>query len=255
MSWFDTGFSSAQEQVKKSNTRRDNDYTDPNIIQRFWCRKDATSTIVFLDDFSWRTSVEGVEMPVVPLVIYEHALQPDGDFKNTIHLTCQGRGCPICAKGFQKKQVSIVSILELWTPKDKPKETRATKKFLVMPPTTAVLIDGKCHKKGNLQGLQYQVSRTDPKSPRVGNDFEYEENIKNDIEARFSNINLDPFGLTGEEAMAYYKNIFAPKTTAELETILNSGSFEDGNVYRGGSVSVPDRKPNTSLESQEPIPY
>lgn len=229
MSWFDTGFSKAHKETAKDVTNNDKQ-------RRFWVPKDGTQSIIFLDNFDWRSEISGENVPVVPFALYEHQVQVDGDFRNPHFFTCSGRGCPLCQAKYTKKRVSLLSVLNLWT--DKEGKARATKQILPMFDGTALLIEGKKEKKGNLRGLKYSVSRTEDKSPRVGNDYEYEENVGDKILEMFPDVDLNPYTLTAEEALEYYKNLFMPKPEDEIRSFLDSYNCSDGYVFKGGKGSV-----------------
>lgn len=233
MSWFDTGFNKIKEPQHK-------DAPQDGKLRRFFCPNNGSATIVFLDDFNGRFKHEGVEVPVVPFAFYEHQVQVDGDFKNPHFYTCLGRGCPLCQRQYAKKQVFALTVLNLW--KDKEGKDRATKQLFVMPRQTTLLLDAKMKNKGNLVGLKYTVSRSGDKAPRVGNDFEYEENVGANLKALFPDVDMFPFGADGEAASEYYQNLFQPKSENEIVAFLDKYNCTDGYTFGGGNVSKSPRK-------------
>lgn len=228
MSWFDTGFNKVKESQQK-------DLPQDGKLRRFFCANNGSAAIVFLDDFNARFKHEGVEIPVVPFAFYEHCVQVDGDFKNPHFYTCTGRGCPLCQQKYTKKQVFALTVLNLW--KDKEGNEKASKQLFVMPRQTTLLLDAKMKNKGNLAGLKYTVSRSGDKAPRVGNDFEYEENLGSQLKTLFPDVDLFPFGASGEDASEYYQKIFQPKSEQEIQKFLDTYSCNDG--YAFGSASAP----------------
>jgi hypothetical protein len=244
MSWFDTGFSKVKETQNK-------EIPQDGKMRRFFCTNNGSATIVFLDDFNGRFKHDGIEVPTVPFAFYEHCVYVDGNFKDPHYYTCLGRGCPLCQQKYTKKQVFALTILNLW--KDKEGKEKASKQLLVMPRQTTLLIDAKLQKKGNLAGLKYAVSRSGDKSPRVGNDFEYEENIGSQLKVLYPETDLFPFGASGEEASAYYQEIFQPKGESEITAFLDTYACSDGYLFKGGNGGAPVKR--SGGETSEDISY
>jgi hypothetical protein len=214
------------------------------------------ASIVFLDDFLWRFDHEGIQIPVVPFTFYEHCLQVDGDYMNQHFFTCLGRNCPLCQAKIAKKQVFAFTVLNLWKKEGDDKE-HATKQLFICTSQTAMLLEGKMQKKGNLRGLKYSVSRTGDKAAKVGNDFEYEENVGEQLKALYPEVDTSPYNSTAEEAMEYYKNLFMPKPEADIRAFMEKYSYDDGYVFNKNNAT-PIHKPSgggTDTKGADGIEY
>lgn len=254
-SWFNTGFKEKTSVSEKKEDRTQN----PKVIQRFWVKPQGSENIVFLDDFTWVTDFEGDPHKVVPFSFYEHMVIPDKDFKNSKYFTCSGSDCPLCKAGYNRRIIHVLTIIKLWK-NDKGKEV-AIKQILAMPDTTAALVEGKLTKKSNLQGLLFSVDRTEAKSSKVGNVYDFQEDIKDKLKERFPHTDLTPFGLNAKEALEYYQKLFIPRPEGEIKHFLASYKCEDGYIpYNKNNVSSTPNK-STSTDNQgdkgegDDIPY
>jgi hypothetical protein len=244
-SWFSGGFA----QAKAINDGQGNGSFEfgNNEKSRFWLKDGQSRQIIFLDDFNWSVSMDGNSVPIIPFCRYEHKAELNGDWRNNVYLTCT-RGaspCKCCDSGFKRIYVGAMSILDVTPFKDEKTGkmiVRPRKKLLVAVPSALMILQGKKEKKGNLLGWKYSVARHTKKDPKVGSDFEAEEQISDLKEFIKSTgtqqeVNLDPYGFTAEKAFEYYRKLFAPMPADQQERLFN-GAVEDGSVmrqYRKGS--------------------
>ena len=247
MSWFNTGFKHAE-----AKERTENKEPHSGVPSRFWVPKNGSGTIIFLDNFDWRFEHGGYQLPVVPFTVYEHCVIVDNDFKNRHFYTCHGHDCPLCEAKYASRQVFAFTVLNLW--KNKENKDQASKQLFVCNKATAMLLESRLAKKGNLHGLKYSVGRAGDKSPTVGNDFEFEESVGDNIKTLYPNVDIAPYYATAEVALDYYKGLFQPKPAEEIRAFLKQYDCTDGYTFNPNRTSKP-RSSTPEGSSGESIEY
>lgn len=253
MSWYQTGFDNTPEATQKNNP-------DSDELSRFWVGVGKSREIVFLDDFSWRVEMHGQSHPVSPFCLYEHAIQIGDDWRNQKHVTCvRGHSpCKLCEAGYKRSFIGAMTILDITPWQNDKGETLVTprRQLLIAPNIAIKTIEAKNSKKGNLKGLHYSVSRHDKKHSRCGSDFEFEEACDFDhpmFQRDGERMNLEPYGLTAEQALEYYKKLFTPPSYDEIETILKNPAAMDGQQSFG--KSAPKASQTNMSTADETIPF
>lgn len=231
--WFDTGFTQAKDIARK---RSEGLYE--NGLQRFWVQVGGDRKIIFLDDFSLKQSIGGMEVDTVPFGFWEHQLKIDGNWKDPVFATCTGEGCLPCEKKFKRQHVGAMTILDIspYTDKEGKTVVKPWKKLMVAVTDALLIIEAKKNKKGNLKGCVYSVARHDKRHPRVGSDFEFEERIE-DMKAKYPDLNLSPYGYSTEKTLDWYKELFKPLTREHVEKLFASHQVDDGFTKFGGPSS------------------
>lgn len=135
---------------------------------RFWLKPEEDGEIIFLDD-------EG-------FAFWEHELKIGGKWGNFV--TClrgvDPKGCPICKHRGRADRylITLRTIIDLRGYTTKQGETREWS-TRVLPAKDKVnkLIERRRKARGTLIGSKFTVIRTEAKSPRCGDDFEFIEEV------------------------------------------------------------------------------
>jgi len=229
--WFQTGFKVAQD-IAKAREDRQNQTGDQ---RRFWLKVGTERDIIFLDNFKLMTERAGRECEAVPFIVAEHQLDIDQDWHKRKFVTCVGSGCLCCEKKMKKVSVGVLSVLDVtpFTDQGGQKITRPEKKIFAAVSNALVLLNAKRAKRdGNLVGCRYSVARHEQRTPRVGGDFEFVEK-HDDLKAKYPGLNLDPYGFSAEQTVAYYMKLLAPPSREELEQIFREHNVTDGANFKG----------------------
>jgi len=236
--WFQTGFKVAQDLNKEREDRRN----QTGDLRRFWVGigADKARDIIFLDNFKLKMEREGRECDAVPFVVWEHQLEVDGDWQDKKHITCVGpnNGCLCCEKKLKKTCVGILSVLDVTSFQDKQtgqKIVKPEKKLFAGTPNALVMLNAKKEKRdGNLTGCRFSVARHEKRSPRVGGDFDFTDKV-DDLKAKYPGINLDPYGFSAEQTVAFYMKLLAPMPRAEIEKLFAEHNVVDGSGFKGAT--------------------
>jgi len=196
-SWYETGYSViSKEEERQASSQM------PNT---FWVSVGSSKPIIFIDDD--------------PFSIYEHTIRLNNErFYRPV--TCI-RGMypddPICCVELGARDAALVgytTIVDCSEKKD-PKYGYELQLFQGKLRTLKKL-QLKKNTKGSLVNMKWTVSRTDTKSPRCGDDFEWVQDVKS-MEKLFSQVTyrgkrlaeiFDQANKGGPEAIAKVKKIF-----------------------------------------------
>ena len=259
--WFSSGWGAkeakqARQEQRKAEFERKKEEGDKR--RWFWVavttpEEDKSRQIVFLDDFDWKTP-KGND--VVPFCVRFHQVVQDGDWKNPLHEPCVSErgGCVLCAQKYRTQFVGIFSVLDIAQWNDKETGERIVRpRPCVLPAVMEAMniIKSRYVKLGNLKGRLFTVARHDSKAARVGSDYQH-EGLVEDIPAYLKehdlwpddpeySLDLRPYGMSAEEAVDFYREMFAPTPPDKLREMIASGNCSDGlDWYRnkkGGSSS------------------
>ena len=239
--WFSTGFEKAREEkerIEKGETEFVN-----SAKCRFWVSVGQSRDIIFLDDFAWSFETDGRTNPVIPFCRHEYSVDLGGgpdSWKNPVYITGTPTHCKPAELNYRRHYVGAMTVLDITPFVDK--ETNQTvirprKRLLIATPTAMGLIERKKVSKSNLKGWKYSVGRLSNKDPRVGNDFEsvehYPDVAKHLKDLGCAEVNLDPYGFTSDQALNFYRELFAPMAYDEQERLF-SNPVRDGHEFRGG---------------------
>lgn len=229
MAWFTGGFDKAQEAAEEA--KKDN-------LHRFFVKVGESRSVYFLDDFDWKVESEGMERAVVPFCLWEHKLTVGNHsdaWKNPRFVTCvqgSGKPCKCCDAGFRRQFVGAMTILDITPYKG---EARAYKRLLVGVSDALAVLEAKREKRGNLKNALYSIARHTKKQPRVGSDFELESTFEGNLAEEYPDLDLAPYGLSAEDALKYYIDLFEPPTYEELESLFERTTVSDGFDFKGRS--------------------
>ena len=208
MSWYNTdGYSAAKQEEQRVALG--------GAPKRYWIKNETSGDFIFVND--------------TPLTIHEHAPRVIGSFNNEV--TCLQNieedvaCCDLlgvksrylagfytvvdCSKYVDKKGVNHQYEVKLF-----PAKQRTLKK-----------LKSKMDQKGSLAGSMYRASRYDPKSPSVGEDFDFQKVVKLSDVFPYANYNgkklVDMWAKaeSDPEAMANLKLLFKVK-------VLENGKLE-----------------------------
>lgn len=259
-SWYQSGWGAKEAEQARQEERR----AQGGKRRWFWVgvttpQEDRSRQIIFLDNFDWKTE-NGND--VVPFCLRIHHIVRDGDWKDPLHEPCvsQRGGCVLCAEGFTSQFVGIFSVLDIarWRDKETGKEVIRPRPCILPAVNEAMnIIQARYKRLKNLQGWKFSVARHDKKASRVGSDFMPEEKI-DDVEKYLREngmwpaddseykLDLKPYGLSAEEAVAFYRELFKPRDPDAIRKILSSHECTDGLTWyrerakkgdEGGGVS------------------
>ena len=261
--WFEGGFKRARE-VKEAQDSGNYEFGN-NDASRFWVRTSEEKKFIFLDDFDWRVDIGGRTTDVVPFGRYEYKVDMNNhpeSWKSCVYITCtKGTNIPCipAERNFKRFFVGAMTILDVTPFKDRRTgEVRVVprKKLMVATPAALVILETKREKRGNLKGWRFTVTRHEDRSPRVGNDFEAEEQITEEqIRKMYPNINLDPFGFGAADAFKFYREMFKPMPHEDQKKLFesNPNAIDGYNSFKGRARTASTSPGGTSAKDPEPV--
>lgn len=173
ISWLKQGEESAKilEQEKAAQAKRQ---AEQGKTFRFWMKPGDEASIWFVD---------GVMSPkgyLTPPRYYEHTVMFNNSWDNIVcpqqTMPNSKESCPICEGKDKAALVSLFTVIDT-----RPYTTKNgvviayTRKLFVAKPTTFDLLNKLAVKRGGLIGCRFDVSRSGPKSPNVGDVFDFQE--------------------------------------------------------------------------------
>lgn len=160
MSWYTSGYQAIAMEEDRQNS---------NILPNsFWVAAGGDKSMVLIGD--------------EPLCIYEHQIKTP-EFQFGTSLTCSSKVDPenaLCCQELGSKNAFLVGYTTVIDCSDK-KDPAYAFELQLFPAKLKTLtkLRNKKKAKGSLVNIKWNMSRTDKKSPRVGDDMEYVEDIKN----------------------------------------------------------------------------
>lgn len=156
-SWSARGWDVAGEELKRreiEQAEREND------VRRFWLKDGGETNIIFVDSD--------------PFCIHEHNLQVNGKWGH--YKTCLASGgekCPFCEADSRDDFIAYFTVIDKTEYKGKDGKTYKNQiRAYPSKAETLKILRKLSEKNGNsLTGIEFEVSRTGDKSPRVGNMF------------------------------------------------------------------------------------
>lgn len=250
-SWFKVGFNSSA--VTSSS--------DPKSVmkgwspRRFWVEADSSKDFIFVSED--------------PFCIREHNPKINGSWDN--HLTClrgTGEDCPACEIMGDKSAyyVGYYTVIDCSEWVDK-KGNKHQYEMRLLPAKTKTLkkFARKKEQRGTLIGAKFISTREDKKSPNVGDEFEFKEQVE--LATMVDIVNLWGVNLSklyevadsSKEDMEKLRNVldltlnkgktvkdkvpnfnyfklFQPKSTLEIKTLLKDFVPEDAPADSGSKV-------------------
>jgi len=240
--WYSSGWGAKEAEQARQEERRAQD----GKRRWFWVgvsspEEDKSRQIIFLDDFTWKTE-NGND--VIPFCLRFHNIVKDGDWKHPVHEPCvsQRGGCVLCANGFTSQFVGIFSVIDIarWRDPETGKEV-IRPQVSILPAVNEALnvIQSRYKRLNNLQGWLFSVARHDMKAARAGSDFMPEQKLESiegylrekglwpEADSKYP-LDLRPFGMRADEALAFYREMFKPKEPDVLRKMLSSVKCSDG---------------------------
>ena len=229
--WFETGYDGVEREKFEREKRRE-------MPWRFFLKTGQSAEVIFLDDFTRTRAVElpgsgeVINQPTVPFCFNEHNLTVDGDWRN--FFTCLQKidpPCTICSNGHYKYYIGMYTVVTSWKADDGT--VRWSKKLFpakinaierIRSKQARLMETGKI-KDGQLQYVQFHVSRNSEQSLVTGDDYEFvrvltAEQVQELLpkpEQGQEPISIAPFN---------YSKLFAPKPKEELEKLFKQGRVQ-----------------------------
>lgn len=203
MSWYDTGYDSAQTENFANAKKK---------IWRFYMRQGDEQEITFVDDDTKPLPLEIDNKKVkvsLPVLFREYQLYLNGDWRNWFTVPDDSDDDLLVKQGHRASQVAAFTIIDHneWTDRNGVTHKDVLKTFVVKTSTpTFKLLQKQSAKRKGLRGCRFTVSRLGQKTCNVGDVFEFEE--KTDLPKEIQPVN--------------YLEEFRPKTKAEMEKIVGS---------------------------------
>lgn len=193
-----------EEEKEKQQKEYESNRNPKNF--RFFVKKGNSTNIILLDDLLFP--------------VYEHRFKKDGHYNNFETCTKELEGeCPLCESDNKPYLAMVTTIIDL-TPYERKDGTKveASKKLMVVKKGNAEKYLRRQKNMGTLVGKKFNVYRSsDPKGEATGTDLEYEKDVDIEILKQFAPDGVDP----NEWLQPYdYKELFAPKSVAELRNII-----------------------------------
>jgi len=168
--WFKRGFDAGSAAMEKERKAKESGGKRSPAGNRFWMPKDSEKSVVFLTE--------------EPFIYLEHNWKSGSSYRNWG--TCMSpldEPCGYCDLSFNKYQAAAFTVVDCspWTDKD-GNEHRFTKRLFIAKSGVWETIERKrrlLKEDGHtLRGAAFRIFRgKDPKSPGVGEDFEFRKMI------------------------------------------------------------------------------
>ncbi len=200
-SWYSSGFGG----VKAEEERRDSQYNGP---RRFWLKSGDAADVAFVDD--------------EPVCLYEHTPKVNGQFMNITCIKDMYPDDPVCCEvlGFDTRSyIGYLTVVDFRRWEDKKGVTHEFELKLLgcKLGSLKLLQEKKAGREGRLTNRVYKVRRVGEKDPNVGNDWEYDREIR-DQQTFFDRVQYngkrlaDLFKSEKEEDVARLKKTFSLAT-------------------------------------------
>ena len=166
-----TGEAAGKAQAKETILAAQRKAQRENNVFRFWIPDGAETEITFLDG---DLDADGV---IDAPMFYEHQLKLAGSWQNWfVCLQTVGEPCPICEQGDQSKLVTVFTIIDHSSYKNKKDVMiKDTVKLFVCKQETIKHLQKLATKRGGLAGVTFDVSRAGDNAANVGNIFDFTE--------------------------------------------------------------------------------
>ena len=259
--WFESGFQRVKEVAEEN--KKNFDFGN-NDASRFWVRAGEVRNIIFLDNFDWKIELGGRVSEVVPFGRYEYRVDLNNgpeSWRNGIYFTCTKNNnipCIPAEKNFKRLFVGALTVLDVTPFTDKNGEVKIIpkKKLFVAVPTALAILETKKERKGNLMGWKFAVARHGDISPKVGNDFESEEQFTVDkLRELYPDVNLDPLGFSAADAFKFYRNLFNPQSYEDQKRLFehNPGAMDGYGTFKGKPRGKKSYSSTPSAKNPEPV--
>lgn len=236
--WLKKG-KAAHEELEKEDAKMK---ASGNNI-RFWMQAGEERTITFLDGMLTDDGLLDIPM------YYEHTVKSAGQWTQFV-CVAEEEPCPICESGEKSQLVGALSIIDHtgYYSKKEEKQVENIRRLYIAPRTMIKQLQTLAAKRGGLQGLTFDVMRTDKRTARVGDllDFQGKTDLK-ELKKTFGDT-AEPFD---------YAEVLPHMPADELRKLGFGGakfggesgpSDDDGGSSDGNSL--PWAKGNKSLEDK-----
>lgn len=219
-SWMKSG-KDAEAALNEAQAQADAAAAERNKMFRFWLKPNTDATIVFLDGNLATSGAEEGKLDVH--TFREHTTKHKSDWYNIVCAEENGESCPLCEADDNASLVAPFTVIDTRKIQGKKRTYENEPKLFIAKPRTIAQLQKIASKRGGLRGCVFEVSRSDDRSARVGDSFDFEGKM---TEEQL----IEEFGEEHVQPADYGKEVTL-RSAEEIRSLLQ-GSVSGG----GGSV-------------------
>lgn len=240
-SWMKTG-TAAQTALEHEREVADQRQAEQSKMWRYWMKAGDEAIIVFLDGDLLEDGPEKGKLAVG--TFYEHTIKHKGNWLNIICIDDSTGDCPLCEADDKPSLVAAFTVIDTRKIQGKNKVYENEPKVLVAKQRTITQLQKMATKRGGLRGCVFDVSRSDDRAARVGDQFDFETKLSEEEL-------IDNFGAE-HVAPANYAEELTLRTKVEIHALLQ-GTLEEGSSV--GSEGVGTGSSGQSTDPGDDVPF
>jgi hypothetical protein len=170
-SWMKSG-KKAQDALDQERAEAEQRAAERNKMWRYWMKEKEDATIVFLDGDLVDSGSEEGKLDVHPF--YEHTVKHKGEWMNIVCAEESGDICPLCEADDKRSLVAAFTVIDTRKIQGRNKVYENEPKLFIAKQRTITQLQKIATKRGGLRGCVFEVSRSDERAARVGDQFDFE---------------------------------------------------------------------------------